>query len=122
MRTQKAIAAKKQKALVGKEIEVLVEGQSDEHEYVQMGRHGGQAPEIDGQVYLEGSEVEDVRPGEIRRVIVTQSADYDLAGELLPRSDDEAAFARAREDVLARVAKKAKPRVTLPVIGDISGR
>jgi ribosomal protein S12 methylthiotransferase len=122
MRTQKSIAHRKHKALIGQELEVLVEGQSDEHEYVQMGRHAGQAPEIDGQVYLEGEEVAEVRPGEIRRVIVTQAADYDLVGELLPRSEDEAKALARREKILAKIAKAPKPRVSLPVVGDISGR
>jgi ribosomal protein S12 methylthiotransferase len=59
---------------------VLVEGPSDEHEYVLMGRHAGQAPDIDGQVYLSGGEA---RHGEIRRVTITQASDYDLVGELI---------------------------------------
>ncbi len=122
MKTQKSIAHKKSKALVGKELEVLVEGTSDEHEYVQMARHAGQAPEIDGQVYLEGPEVEDARAGEIRRVVVTQAADYDIVGELLPRSDDELETTNRRSEILARVAKSTKPRVLLPVIGDVAGR
>jgi ribosomal protein S12 methylthiotransferase len=115
MKTQKSIAHKKSKALIGKELEVLVEGISDEHEYVQMARTKGQAPEVDGQVYLEGPECEDARPGEIRRVVVTQAADYDLVGELLPRTADEEARVNAR-------AKIKKPRITLPVIGDMAGR
>jgi len=118
MKTQKSIAHRKSKALIGRELEVLIEGVSDEHEYVQMARHRGQAPEVDGQVYLEGPEVEDAKAGEIRRVVVTQAADYDLVGELLPRTDAEA----ARVSALARVAKKNRPRITLPVIGDIAGR
>ena len=36
----------------GQTLRVLVEGPSDESEYLLMGRHEGQAPEIDGQVYL----------------------------------------------------------------------
>jgi ribosomal protein S12 methylthiotransferase len=122
MSTQKAIAHKKHKTLIGQELEVLVEGVSDEHEYVQMARHAGQAPEIDGQVYLEGPEVAEVSAGEIRRVVVTQAADYDLVGELLPRSEDEAAAAARREGILARIAKAPRPRVMLPVVGDIAGR
>jgi ribosomal protein S12 methylthiotransferase len=122
MKTQKSIAHKKSKALIGQELEVLVEGTSDEHEYVQMARHAGQAPEIDGQVYLEGPEVEDARAGEIRRVLVTQAADYDLVGELLPRSEGELEAAERRSAILERLSKSAKPRVTLPVIGDIAGR
>lgn len=84
MNLQRGIAHAKNAALVGRELDVLVEGQSDEHEFVMMGRHGGQAPEIDGQVYLSGGEA---RPGEIRRVRVSQASDYDLVGELI---DDDA--------------------------------
>ena len=80
MKLQRSIAHAKNERLVGQEVEVLVEGTSDEHEYVMMGRHAGQAPDIDGQVYLSGGEV---RPGEIRRVQITQASDYDLVGELV---------------------------------------
>jgi ribosomal protein S12 methylthiotransferase len=84
MTLQRSIAHAKNRALIGQTMEVLVEGQSDEHEYVMMGRHAGQAPDIDGQVYLSGGEA---RPGEIRKVEISQASDYDLVGELL----DEAA-------------------------------
>jgi ribosomal protein S12 methylthiotransferase len=79
MTLQRRIAHRKNAALVGRELEVLVEGASDEHEYVMMGRHAGQAPDIDGQVYLSGGEA---RAGEIRRVRISQASDYDLVGEL----------------------------------------
>jgi ribosomal protein S12 methylthiotransferase len=52
LRIQRGISKTKLRALRGREIEVLVEGPSDESEYLLMGRHEGQAPEIDGQVYL----------------------------------------------------------------------
>jgi ribosomal protein S12 methylthiotransferase len=80
MALQRSIAHAKNARLVGRELEVLVEGPSDEHEYVMMARHAGQAPDIDGQVYLSGGEA---RPGEMRRVVITQTSDYDLVGELL---------------------------------------
>src|SRR5258708_5735648 len=80
MQLQRRISHKKSKAHVGKELEVLVEGTSDEHEFVLMGRHAGQAPDIDGQVYLSGGEA---RAGEMRRVEITQASDYDLVGELI---------------------------------------
>ena len=44
-----------------------------------MGRHRGQAPEIDGSVFLSGAEV---RPGELRHLQVTRATDYDLLGEV----------------------------------------
>lgn len=65
--------------LIGQELDVLVEGVSDEHEFVLMGRHRGQAPEIDGQVYLSGGDAE---AGELRTVTITQASDCDLVGEL----------------------------------------
>jgi ribosomal protein S12 methylthiotransferase len=79
------IARDKNQALVGKTVKVLVEGESDEHESVLMGRHGGQAPEIDGQVYLTGTEnlPELPRAGDLVEVRITQASDYDLAGEVV---------------------------------------
>jgi len=103
MSIQRRIAHKKNHALIGRELEVLVEGTSDEHEFVQMGRHRGQAPDIDGQVYLSGGEA---RPGEIRRVRITQASDYDLVGELLDQDDEGAPIA----------APAGKRRVSLRVL------
>ncbi len=83
LRIQRDISKRKLRALRGQEIEVLVEGPSDESEYLLMGRHEGQAPEIDGQVYL--SLPPDAAPpaaGTFVRVRVTHSAEYDLAAEL----------------------------------------
>src|SRR5260370_19264715 len=80
MALQRPISHKKNPALVGRTLEVLVEGTSDDHEYVLMGRHAGQAPEIYGQVYLSGGEA---TPGALRRVEITQASDYDLVGELV---------------------------------------
>jgi ribosomal protein S12 methylthiotransferase len=80
MARQQKIAHAKNAALVGRTLEVLVEGSSDEHEYVTMGRHAGQAPGIDGQVYLSG---EAAKAGELRRVVIAQASDYDLVGEVL---------------------------------------
>ncbi len=79
MSTQRKIARQANRALVGRELEVLVEGPSEEHEFVMAGRHAGQAPEIDGQVYLGGGEV---FAGQMRRVRITQASDYDLVGDV----------------------------------------
>ncbi|AUX23489.1 ribosomal protein S12 methylthiotransferase [Sorangium cellulosum] len=114
MTLQRRISHKKSAAMIGRELEVLVEGTSDEHEYVLMGRHAGQAPEIDGQVYLSGGEV---RPGEMCRVRITQASDYDLVGELLDEGEPErdAALPPA---VIAGAAPSltAKRRVALRVL------
>ena len=60
---------------------------SEDSELVMMGRHAGQAPEIDGCVYLSGGSA---LPGEFRRVRITQASDYDLVGELDEDSTGEA--------------------------------
>jgi len=106
MALQRKIAHKKNQAHVGKTLEVLVEGESDEHEYVVMGRHKGQAPDIDGQVYLsEGEAI----AGELRRVHIVQASDYDLVGEIL----DEPPLVAARP---ARPVRSRGGKVSLAVL------
>jgi ribosomal protein S12 methylthiotransferase len=82
LRIQRQISKKHQKARRGTLIDVLVEGESDESEFVLVGRHQGQAPEIDGRVFLSlGEDAADLvlRPGDLVQARVTGSADYDLA-------------------------------------------
>lgn len=81
MKVQKTISRKKLKARIGQELEVLVEGVSDESDLLLQGRHRGQAPEVDGSVVLTNGTA---RAGDIRRARVTDAADYDLVAELLP--------------------------------------
>jgi len=80
---QRAISRKKTKALVGREVEVLVEGVSGESEFLLEGRWWGQAPEIDGKVYLANGTAE---RGELRRALVTSAAEHDLVADLADAS------------------------------------
>jgi ribosomal protein S12 methylthiotransferase len=80
LRLQRGISKAKQKALVGRDLEVLVEGVSDESEYLLQGRWAGQAPEIDGCVYLADGEAS---AGDFVRARVTSTADYDLAASIV---------------------------------------
>ena len=80
MSLQKQISRRRLRALRGRELEVLVEGTSEEHEWVMVGRYYGQAPEIDGQVVLSGGPV---APGELWRARVTATTDYDLLAEVV---------------------------------------
>ena len=82
MSVQRRISKAKNRALIGQELEVLVEGPSEESELVMAGRHAGQAPEIDGAVYLSGGPV---APGDLCRARVTSASDYDLVAEVLER-------------------------------------
>jgi ribosomal protein S12 methylthiotransferase len=104
MAMQRRIAREKNKALVGRELDVLVEGPSEEHELVMKGRHAGQAPDIDGAVYLSEGEA---FPGEMRRVRVTQASDFDLVGDLL--------------DAPAKHAEAGGRKVSLKVLGGSAG-
>jgi ribosomal protein S12 methylthiotransferase len=101
MSVQRAISKKKNRALVGRELEVLVEGPSEESELVMVGRHAGQAPDIDGAVYLSGGEA---RPGEMRRVCVTEASDYDLLGELIDESSESTERALPSENLVYRAS------------------
>lgn len=79
MEIQQSISLAKQQALVGQELDVLVEGLSQESDLVIVGRHQGQAPEVDGVVYL--GDQADI--GEIVKVRITQAHPYDLVGEIV---------------------------------------
>lgn len=85
LRIQREISKKKLRAMRGQTLRVLVEGPSDESEYLLMGRHEGQAPEIDGQVYLSlpAEAATPPAPGDFVTAAVTHSAEYDLAAELV---------------------------------------
>ena len=65
---------------VGTEMEVLVDGLSEESDFLLEGRWWGQAPDVDGKVILTNGEA---RPGDLRRAVVTQASEYDLIADLL---------------------------------------
>ena len=75
MNVQQEICRKKNAAKVGHIVSVLIEGSDPEEEYLVTGRLATQAPEIDGQVIIEESEVE---IGQIVPMLITRSTDYDL--------------------------------------------
>lgn len=79
MAIQRQISRERHEAMVGKEIDVLVDGVSSESEYLLEGRWYGQAPGIDGVTYLADGQA---KPGTIVKARVTQAADYDLAASL----------------------------------------
>jgi ribosomal protein S12 methylthiotransferase len=80
MAVQRPIARSANRSLLGSSVQVLVEGASQEHELVMAGRHAGQAPDIDGQVWFTDSEVV---TGQLWNAKVVQATDYDLVVETL---------------------------------------
>jgi ribosomal protein S12 methylthiotransferase len=81
MALQRAISAEKMQTLVDSDQEVVVEGKSDEHDYVIKGRMWSQAPDIDGNAYI--SSPKPLRVGEIVRLKITDAHDYDVTGEVI---------------------------------------
>ena len=65
--------------LEGRELEVLVEGRDEEQANIAVGRSYREAPDVDGQVYIEGDT--DSQIGDLVRVKVLQGFTYDVVGE-----------------------------------------
>ena len=80
MALQAGINEAQHAAMVGRELEVLVEGLHEETDLLLQGRHAGQAPEIDGSMILNDLSELEVRPGDLVRVKVTEAHAYDLVG------------------------------------------
>jgi ribosomal protein S12 methylthiotransferase len=90
---QRRINREQNKALIGKKVQVLVEGASPETEHLLVGRMEGQAPEVDGLTYINDGLA---YPGEIVTLEVTQAAEYDLVGHIVSREAPKAAKPRAQ--------------------------
>ncbi|MBI3019532.1 MAG: 30S ribosomal protein S12 methylthiotransferase RimO [Deltaproteobacteria bacterium] len=86
MMLQSEISLKKHKAQVGHELEVLVEGW-DEAKKLYQARSFGQAPDIDGNVFIEpwvsdpSPEIK-LQPGQYCKVKVKKALPYDLIAQL----------------------------------------
>jgi ribosomal protein S12 methylthiotransferase len=93
MAAQRKIARARNRALVGSEVSVLVEGPSSETDLLWQGRMSTQAPEIDGVTLINDFEGAQPRPGEIRRLRITEAHDYDVVGTLLEPSEPAPEYA-----------------------------
>ena len=76
---QEKISLKKSREKIGTTIEVLVEGASEETDLLLESRHQGQAPEIDGVVYINDGEASS---GDFVKVEITDASAYDLVGHI----------------------------------------
>ena len=77
---QSEIAERKNRRLLGEEIEVMIDGVSSESEYLLEGRTRGQALEIDGKVLTT---LGTSKPGEIVKVKFEQNFEYDFVGPIV---------------------------------------
>ena len=80
MTLQQGISSELHDAMIGREVELIVEGPSKETDLLLQGRTYGQAPEIDGVTYInEGW----AAAGSIVRAEIVESGDYDLVARIL---------------------------------------
>jgi ribosomal protein S12 methylthiotransferase len=100
MELQRDISRDHQQAMIGRTLEVLVEGRAEETEHLLAGRHAQQAPEIDGLTYVNDGVA---YPGELVSLEITDAGDYDLVGRVVARDET-----RARQPLPA--ARKPAPK------------
>lgn len=93
MAVQRKISRQCNRALVGRQLPVLVEGPSPDSELVWQARLASQAPDIDGVCYIADPGPLPPRPGQFRRMRIRRAHDYDLVGDLTdaPPAGDGAA-------------------------------
>ena len=77
---QQPIARARLRALRGRTVDAIVEGPSEEHEYLLDGRLRSQAPEIDGRLLITDAGGRTLFPGQIVKVRVEKTFDYDVTG------------------------------------------
>ena len=89
MKIQQRISKKAKAAWVGREVEVLVEGESEETPLLWEGRSQLHAPEIDGTVYINDfGPFETLTAGRFYRCEISESHDYDVVARVLDRSGE----------------------------------
>ena len=80
MQIQQDISLARQQRWVGRVVTVLLEQQLPDGRW--MGRTEGDAPEIDGQVYITGAQ-SSLRMGNLIKVRILEADSYDLLGEVV---------------------------------------
>jgi ribosomal protein S12 methylthiotransferase len=84
MRLQQTISRKSRAGQVGRRVELLVEGPSEETPLLWEGRTEHHAPEIDGKVYINDfGPFEQLTPGQFYQCEITDAQDYDLVGRIV---------------------------------------
>jgi len=80
MQIQQEISLARQQRWVGRAVAVLLEQKQPDGRW--MGRTEGDAPEIDGQVYITGTKTS-LQVGDLIKVRILEADSYDLIGEVV---------------------------------------
>ncbi len=81
MTLQQKISQDLQKDKIGRKFDVLIDEVPEKEEGIYLGRMQYDAPEVDGVVYVHSAKK--LTPGDIVPVAITDSYEYDLAGNAL---------------------------------------
>jgi ribosomal protein S12 methylthiotransferase len=87
MAIQRKISARRNRELIGREFDVLVEGVSKETDLLYEARLPTQAPDIDGVCLVNDYVGLPPVSGQMRRIRITEAHDYDLVGELIDEGE-----------------------------------
>lgn len=80
LQLQQRISLRRNHAMAGEQITVLVDAANAAKEWNYVGRSQAEAPDIDGHIYLHG---QDLRPGDFVRAQVVGFSEYDLFAEVI---------------------------------------
>lgn len=80
MEVQQNISREKHQAMIGRVMQVVVEGYSEETDLLLQGRNSQQAPDIDGVTLINDGQAQ---VGEMVYVEITDAMEYDLIGRIL---------------------------------------
>ncbi len=84
MQIQKQISKKNKRKLVGRQLDVLAMGPSEETELLWEGRTELHAPEIDGKLFINDfGDREELVPGTFYRCEITEAHEYDLVARII---------------------------------------
>jgi ribosomal protein S12 methylthiotransferase len=84
MQIQRQISKRHKRKLVGRQLDVLTLGPSEETELLWEGRSEMHAPEIDGKLFINDfGDHDELKPGEFYRCEITEAHDYDLVARIL---------------------------------------
>ncbi|MBV6573437.1 30S ribosomal protein S12 methylthiotransferase RimO, partial [Acinetobacter baumannii] len=82
MQVQQQISAAKLQKRIGQTMTVLVDSLEDEYP-VAVARSYADAPEIDGNVFVEDIDKSTIQPGDMLEVEITDADEYDLFAKLI---------------------------------------
>lgn len=83
MALQQTISEARLQARVGQTLQVVVDD-VDAEEGVAICRSVADAPEIDGHVYVDGIDPEQIASGQFLQVLIDEANEYDLFGQVAP--------------------------------------